>query len=333
MGEDVAALGEFGLIRRLVERLPEGAGVVLGPGDDAALVEVAGGTRLLATADLLVEGVHFDLAFSRPEDVGFKALTVNVSDVAAMGGTPRFALVSLGAGPAEPVERLEALYDGLAEAARAHGVAVVGGDTVRSERLVVSVAVLGEPPPRGPVTRAGARPGDVLCVTGTLGAAAAGLALLRAGEDPRARDLAERWPGLLEAHRRARARVAEGRAAAEAGARAMIDVSDGLLGDAGHLCEASGVGVVLDPASIPRAPGVDEVVAWLGGAPLGLPSGGGDDYELLIAVPPDRVEELARASAPTPLTQIGRFTEELGLRAEDGTPLEPHGWDHFAEDR
>jgi thiamine-monophosphate kinase len=319
MGEQLSDIGEFGLIRRLLARVPvEGEGVVAGPGDDAAVVAV-GDRALVATADLLVEGRHFDRRFSSAADIGFKALTVNVSDIAAMGGRPRWALLSIGAPADEPVGSLEELYDGIAEAARASGVVVIGGDTVAADSLIVSVAVLGEPGEGGVVMRSGAHEGDLLGVTGAIGGAAAGLTLLRAAErDSDARALLERFPNLARAHRRARARIWEGMAAAASGAHAMIDVSDGLAQDVGHIAEASGTGVVLEPADVPLEPGVAEASAW--GAPSALT--GGDDYELAIAVAPHDLDGLREALAPTPFTVIGRFGAEQ--RSEM-----PAGWDSF----
>ena len=335
VGEDARDLGEFGLIERLVARLgTPGESVVLGPGDDAAAVGF-GGTAL-ATADLLLEGGHFDLAFSSAGDVGWKALAVNVSDIAAMGGVPRYALVSLGAPASTPVATLEALYDGLGECARAFGVSVVGGDTVSSDRLIVSVAVLGEAGPSGVVTRGGARPGDVVCVTGSVGGAAAGLWLLRAAhEDDRSVALIERFPALAAAHRRPTPRVREGLAAAAAGATAMIDVSDGLAADIGHICEASGLGVEIREASVPVAGGVNDVAVWAGTDPKRLALGGGDDYELAIAIPAVQVPALAEALAPTPVTPVGEFVGDGRVLIErDGvrSPLAGLGWDHFGGD-
>jgi len=319
MGEQLSDIGEFGLIRRLLGRVPvEGAGVVTGPGDDAAVVEV-GDRMLIATADLLVEGRHFDRRFSTAADIGFKALTVNMSDIAAMGGRPRWALISIGAPADEPVATLEDLYDGIAEAARASGVVVIGGDTVGADAIIVSVAVLGEPGEGGVVGRSGARAGDLLGVTGGIGGAAAGLALLRAAErDPEARALLERFPNLADAHRRARARIREGMAATVAGAHAMIDVSDGLAQDVGHIAEASGTGVVLQTVDVPLEPGVAEASAW--GASSALT--GGDDYELAIAVAPEDLDRLRDALAPTPFTIVGRFGADPG-------PDLPSGWDGF----
>lgn len=334
MGEEVRDLGEFGLIGRLLGRLgAPGPGVVLGPGDDAASVRVAG--PVLATADLLLEGVHFEIGLSSPADVGYKALAVNVSDIAAMGGTPRYALVSLGAPASAPVATLEGVYDGLAACADAFRVAVIGGDTVRSDRLILGVAVLGEAGEGGVVTRGGARPGDVVCVTGALGAAAAGLALLRAAyEDADALGLLERYPGLAAAHRRPAVRAREGRAAAGAGATAMIDLSDGLAADIGHVCEASGIGVELRAGALPLAEGVAEAARWAGEDPLAFALGGGEDYELAITIPPAQLSALVAALAPTPVTPVGEMggDERAVVWGEgDRRPLEGLGWDHFRE--
>jgi thiamine-monophosphate kinase len=335
MGEDAGDLGEFGLIRRLVAgldaRLALGPGVVLGPGDDAAVVKTGGSVVL--TTDALIEGVHFDLALSAPADVGYKALAAAASDVAAMGGAPRYALVTLGTPAATLAATLDGIYAGLGECAAELGVAVVGGDTVASERILLSITVAGEPGEQGIVLRGGARAGDVLCVTGTLGGSAAGLALLKAAHhDAEAAELLERFPGLAGAHRRPVARVREGLAAASAGATAMIDISDGLAADAGHLCDASGLGVELRAASIPFAEGLPEAARWAGRDAIELALGGGEDYELAIAIPAVQVSALAAALAPTRVTPVG----ELGGSERviiDGArrPLAGLGWDHFRE--
>lgn len=335
MGEDLSDLGEFGLIARLRERIRSGAGIVVGVGDDAAAVVLPAGRLVLATTDMLVEGIHFDFALSSPADVGYKALAASCSDIAAMGGVPRFALLSLGAPGSTPAETVDAVYEGLAEAEVAFGVHLVGGDVVRAEWVLLGVALLGEEGEAGVVRRSGARVGDVVCVTGALGGAAAGLALLRAaGADPQAHGILDRHEGLAVAHRRGRARCAEGLAAGRAGATAMIDVSDGLAADLGHVCDESGVGIEVLDAAIPLAPGVEEVAAWLGESPSALALGGGEDYELAITVPPARLEELTAALRPTPLTPIGEVVAQARtlLRA-DGTsvPLGAFGWDHFAE--
>ena len=283
-------------------------------GDDAAVVPQPVG-RLLLAADAVVAGVHADLGLVGMDDFGWKALAVNVSDIAAMGGSPGQAVVTV-AGPLGEVD-LDLLYDGLKAAADTYRCPVVGGDLTHAPVLVVSVAVTGDagsadPPP---VLRSGARPGDVLFTTGPLGASAAGLVLLREGREAEGRE-------LVDAHRRPRARVLEGTAARSAGARAMIDVSDGLALDLWRLADASGVGVVVE--EVPAVPGVERA-----GSPGELALGGGEDYELVFAAPdPDRVRDaFARLDLRAPLV-IGRCTEDPGERRLRDAPLPRAGWEH-----
>jgi thiamine-monophosphate kinase len=286
----------------------------------------------LASTDLLVEGIHFDFAYSEPQDVGFKCIAVNVSDIAAMGGRASTALVSLGA----PAETSLALWDGVVagmiEAAGACGVAIAGGDCSVAPVLTINVAVLGRPSTSGIVARSGARPGDLLCVTGALGAAAAGLELLRsAGPDPFLRALLEQFPDLAKSHRRPPLRGAAGQAAAVAGATAMIDISDGLARDACHIAEASRCGVVIRAEKIPLAPGVAEVASALDVDSMRLAAGGGEDYELAIAIPAAAEPALAAAIAPLPLTVVGEFggSERVLRSADEAVPLDKLGWEHF----
>ena len=312
-------------------------GVVLGPGDDAALVDLGRHTGVL-TADMLVEGVHFDRDAMAPRDLGFKAISVNVSDVAAMGGSPRFAVVSLALTADVDAGWVVELYGGLREAAGEYGMSVVGGDTSRAPVVVLSVAVTGEVAVGGAVTRAGARPGDRLAVTGTLGGSAAGLRLLRV--DPRrirGAAAAERARALIASHVRPLARVGEGQTLAQAGATAMIDVSDGLSLDLARLCRASGAAAAVRLASVPVTPGLDELRGLLGADPLELALGGGEDYELLVALPGDAFEParvLLAERFGTPLTDIGELRAGEGMVAiePDGAerPLATTGWDHFA---
>jgi thiamine-monophosphate kinase len=323
------------VIRRLLaEDVP---GVTLGVGDDAALVEMGSHLGVL-TADMLVEGVHFDRATASPADLGYKALAVNVSDVAAMGGSPRHALVSLGLPEDVEVSWVVELYGGLREGAREYGMAVVGGDTSRADRVVISVAVTGEVVRGGEVTRAGASPGDRIVVTGALGAAAGGLMLLRAPAHDVAQAASSDWArSLVEAHLRPVARVGEGQTLAQSGATAMIDVSDGLAKDLGRLCEASGVAAAVVLADVPVALTLKQLADALPDLdPLALALGGGEDYELLATLPPEAVPSVEAKLAErfgTQLTEIGEIREGTGLVAveADGTerPLEPKGWDHF----
>ncbi len=315
-------------------------GVVLGPGDDAALVEQGRHTGVL-TADMLVEGVHFERELISPKDLGFKALSVNVSDIAAMGGSPRFAVVSLGVPGDVAASWIVELYGGLREAAAEYGMSVVGGDTSRAPVVVISIAVTGEVAIGRAVTRSGARPGDRVAVTGSLGGSAAGLRLLHV--DPRRISGpagGERARALIASHVRPLARVGEGQTLAQAGATAMIDVSDGLTLDLARLCRESGVAAAIRLDAVPVAPGLGELRAHIGADPLDLALGGGEDYELIAALPPDAVEPSRALLAErfgTTLTDIGELRAGEGLVAvrPDGSQhaLAPVGWDHFADER
>jgi thiamine-monophosphate kinase len=335
----VAPRSEDELIETIRKLLSGDApGVRLGPGDDAALVETGPNLGVL-TADLLVEDVHFERSTTSARDLGYKALAVNVSDVAAMGGSPRYAVVTLGLtddiDPAWVVE----LYGGLREAADEHAVAIVGGDVSRAERVVLSVAVTGEVPEGAAVTRSGARPGDRIAVTGSLGGAAGGLRLSRVEDRAANRSAGTEWGReLLAAYFRPVARVGEGQTLAQVGATAMMDLSDGLALDLWRLCRESEVGASVRLADVPVAGGLTPLAEALPDVdPLDLALSGGDDYELLVALPPDAVEPAAaklRERFGTQLTEIGEFVSEPGLVAvgPDGRerPLEPRGWDHFA---
>jgi thiamine-monophosphate kinase len=298
--------------------------VEVGVGDDAAVLRPTPGRRLVATTDVVVEGRHFTAALSDPEDWGWKAAAVNLSDLAAMGAEARWLLVALTVPPQTPAPLLDRVYAGLREACRAFTVALAGGDTSAGPVLSLAVTAIGEA--EQVVTRAGARPGDRLVVSGPLGAAAAGLGLLGRGPDDRqARDLLGRFPGLAAAHRRPQPQLAAGRRLAAAGASAMLDVSDGLAGDALHLAEASGVGLEVDAAAVPVAPGVAEAAALLGRDPLHLALAGGEDFAIAAALPPD---------APTAgATVCGRFTADPTRRVcrtpAGDLPLAGLAYDHF----
>lgn len=302
---DVSGRGEFAAIARLAEALRQPPRGEVWIGDDAAVLRPPS-QRLLIATDALVAGVHADLGLTSVADFGWKAMAVNVSDLAAMGGQPLAAVVAV-AGP--PDTDLDGLYLGLAEAAERWDCPIVGGDLVESPALVVTVTVVGsgdgQPPP---VTRGGARPGDALFVTGALGASAAGLRQLRAGQTD---------GPLVAAHRRPQARLAEGRAARTGGATAMVDVSDGFGADLGHVLTASGVGARLD-----RLP----VAA---GATLAEALGGGEDYELVFSAPdPVKVGEVfAEAGLAQPL-MLGRCTDEPDQRTLEGRALPASGWEH-----
>jgi thiamine-monophosphate kinase len=274
-------------------------------GDDAAVLGPPPGKLLLA-ADALVEGVHFDLSFGGASDAGWKALSVNVSDIAAMGGEATYAVSSVAA-PAG--SDLEGLFAGLLEASRHYSVTLVGGDLSLAAQLFISVAVIGGTDALPAVRRSGARPGDELWCTGPLGASAAGLALLKRGGDGDG--------SLAAAYLRPEARPAEGRLAARLGARAMIDVSDGLSSDLDHLATESGVGVILE--TLPVHPGASEEDAL----------GGGEDYELVFAMGDgtDVCGDFREAGLREPV-RIGRVVEDASVRMLGDRPLRPTGWVH-----
>lgn len=298
--------GEFAVIARLRRALPGPPAGQTWIGDDAAVVYPPSGALVL-TSDAVVGGVHVDLSLVGLDDVGWKAVSVAVSDVAAMGCRPLYALMTV-CGP--PDLDVDLLYRGVAEAIDAYQCPVVGGDLVAAEQLVISVAVAGETGHRTPVLRSGALPGDRIFVTGRLGGSAAGLRLLREGRIGADHSLAV-------AHRRPRARVAEGRAARATGATAMVDVSDGLAADLVHLAEASGVGVALDAVPVASGATRDEAL------------GGGEDYELVFtATNPGHVAAtFAEAGLRQPLG-LGYCTADPSERTLAGEPLVARGWEH-----
>ena len=295
-------VGEFGLIDRVVARLGTSQAVLLGPGDDAAVVAAPDG-RVVATTDVLVEGVHFRRDWSSAYDVGRKAAAANLADVAAMGAVGTSLLVGLAAPGDLPVDWALALADGLREEAAVVGAVVVGGDTVTADRIVVSVTALGDLGGRAPVTRAGAQHGDVVVLAGRTGWSSAGLAALQQGR---------RDGALVDAHRRPSPPYALGPALADAGATAMCDVSDGLVADVGHLARASGVVIGLHSGRL-----TDHTVD------LAHVLHGGEDHALVATLPPG-------AALPEGSRAIGRVSPGPPAVLLDGEPVEPRGWEHFS---
>lgn len=318
----IGELGEFALIRRVTSRFPRTDDVILGPGDDAAVVAAPDG-RVVATTDLLVEGRHFRREWSRAADVGRRAVAQNFADVAAMGARPTGLLIGFAAPADLPLEWADGFTEGVRQECAAAGGAVVGGDTVASDTLTIAITALGDLEGRSAVRRDGARPGDVVAVTGPLGLSAAGLALLRAGiEGPE--------PCLRE-YRRPSPPYAQGPAAAGLGATAMLDVSDGLVQDLGHICGASGVAVDLDSAALRPADELLEAVRLLGAAPgearsaaLELMLGGGEDHALAATFP----RRMALPAHWFPIGRVGR-AEGGNVVTVDGKPRKARGWDHF----
>jgi thiamine-monophosphate kinase len=310
-------LNEFEVIRRISALLPPAPPEVLVPvGDDCAVLKI-GGSTWVAASDMLVSGHHFK-DWAAPEDVGYKAVAVNASDVAAMGGTPRFVLVSGGALDPETALRC---FEGVMEACERFGVYPLGGDTTRAGALTVDVAILGELATQ-PVLRSGASQGDLLAVTGELGASAAGLLALENGGTGQER--------LIRRYLRPEPRLEAGPVAARLGAGAMIDLSDGLASDVHRVCERSGVGCSVDLDLLPVEDDTRELATALGRDPEVLAATGGEDYELLICAPEPVLDVLA-GSVGVPVTVIGEVTQgDVGFRRGDEPVEGLSGWDHFA---
>jgi thiamine-monophosphate kinase len=334
-------MGEFELLAKLRERLPpSGSRLCLGSGDDAAVTVPGGATA--TSVDALIDGVHFRRRWSSLPQIGHKALAVALSDLAAMGAAPGEAYVVLGVPPDLDEDGCLELLGGMSAIAAETGTTLAGGDVSRAPALTLAVTVVGHAPSAEDfVTRSGTRPGDVLAVTGTLGGAAAGLLLLEepAGE---ARspfvppsDTKDGLGALLARQLEPQPRLDAGRELAAAGATAMIDLSDGLGGDAGHLAAESGVSLQIDVAALPLQAGVAEVAAAAGHDPLDLATSGGEDYELLVALPEDRLDRAKAASeeAGTTLSRIGTVAAGNGveIKLPDGRLSKPAGYDQLGE--
>jgi thiamine-monophosphate kinase len=335
MSITVASLGERALIARLHTRLPPSPDHVrLGIGDDAAVIEAERGMQIVITTDSLVEQVHFRRDWTAADAIGHKALAVNLSDIAAMGATPRASLLSLAIPDDLLLEDFDRLVDGYAGLGAATRTPLVGGNIARSPGgLIVDVTVVGSVRPRRILRRAGARPGDELFVTGAPGMAAAGLALLSSGLDRAS--LRSDELECITRHERPDPRLRLGRLVGRtSAASAAMDLSDGLADAASALAAAAGAGVVIDAAAIPVHPGVAATAARLDRSPLDLALRGGEDYELAFAVPARRRSRFlaaARRCGNLPVTCVGRFERTSGAWLEsDGTrsPL-PAGFSHF----
>lgn len=328
--KSLAEIGEVGFLRRLLPSLRQTPGVIVGPGDDCAVVR--SGAQTLLTTDALVEGVHFRRDWLTAEQIGAKSMLVNLSDIAAMGGRPRFALMSVSAPPSLRRDELWRLHRGAARAARAAGVAIVGGNLSAAEQLVVSVTLVGEA--RRPVLRRGAKPGDALFVTGTLGDAAAAVQMLELGLRRTERGRAARDDAfVLRRFAAPTPRLETGRRLAETRlAAAMIDVSDGLVRDLGHICAASSVGAVVEPDRVPRSRAYDRLL----GPDIAPALAGGEDYELLFTVRPAALKRLERLRPQlgAPIHRIGEIVAGRGVRLRDARgklhrAASAGGYEHF----
>ena len=331
-------LGEFGFIRRVSQGcLVRPQGVERAIGDDAAAFALPSDQLTLVTTDLLVERVHFLRNATSAFNLGHKAMAVNLSDIAAMGGTPSEAFVSLAIPRDCPVEYLDGLYEGMKSLAARHAVNVLGGDTTGSqEDLVLNLTIVGHVRREEALYRAGARPGDIVCVTGTVGDSRAGLQFVREGASPP--DAALR--GLLDAHLLPRPHLEEGRFLAVSGAAtAALDVSDGLSSDLMHLIEESRVGIRIHADRLPISAALREFCARRGEDAVRFALAGGEDYVLAVTLRADRSEKVRQAFAARfgrPLYSMGEVTAsgELEFVTPDGLveTIRPTGWDHFGEE-
>lgn len=317
--DTVADLGEFALIDAVTAQGRQPETTVLGPGDDAAVVS-AGDGRVVATTDVLVQGVHFRLDWSSAEQIGRKAVAANMADVAAMGANPSALLVGLACPGSTKASLVQDLARGMHEEAAKVGAGLVGGDIVSADQVVVSITALGDLKGQRPITRDGAHEGDVVAVAGRLGWSAAGMAVLGRGfRSPAA---------VVDAHRCPEPPYEQGPVAAAAGATSMIDISDGLLADLGHVASASGVGIDLAPDALVPEVKLVEVSSALGADPLAWVLTGGEDHSLVATFPqagfvPEgwrQIGSVVPASADGPAVTLGGKPCEAGT---DG------GWQHW----
>ena len=341
MSETVAEIGEFGLIRRIQKFLQEESvqppGVTLGIGDDTASFRARSGYDMLVTCDCLIEGRHYLPDHITPLDLGRRAMVVNISDIGAMGGRPLYALVSLGLKSDTPVADVEAMYHGFCMELNPFKASIIGGNLTKMEDIIfIDITLIGEVKQGKIMLRSTARVGDAILITGYPGQAAAGLHLLsrsQSTEDLREHPLARAY--IFPSHR-----AKEGWAIGQSGvATAMIDTSDGFLGDLGHICHESGVGAVLIQEKFPITKDLRQAAVQLEQDPNELFLQESDDYELIVTCPPDKVAMIRSAITEVSdvlVTEVGRITETVGdiqLMLPNGTQrrITPTGWDHFSK--
>jgi thiamine-monophosphate kinase len=337
MGETLKELGEFGLIRRIRDLLKrEGAepsrDLTVDIGDDAAAFRPKPGYEILVTCDSVVESRHYLSRFMRPRDVGRRAMVLNISDIGAMGGHPRYALVSLGLKGEIPADDVEEIYRGFLEELNPFGAVIIGGNiTATGNDLFIDITLIGDAKEGRVLRRSGAGPGDVILVTGYPGESNAGMRLLL-------HSLAAADHPLVKSYIRPSHRAREGAAVADCGcATSMIDTSDGFLGDLGHLCEESGVGAELVQGRFPISNALAQGAALLNEDAQECFLGTSDDYELIMTCAPEHIQAVRAAVSATytgPVTEVGRITEPgrgIRLLLADGSErnLSPKGWDHF----
>jgi len=341
----IASLGEFGLIQRMSERLvdvPRSDKLIEGIGDDAAVYQIGGDMLHVVTTDVLIEGVHFDRSFIPMPFLGFKSISVNVSDVVAMNAKPLYATVSIGMPRNFSIEMMDALYDGMAQACSMYGMEIVGGDTSTAHALYISVTVVGEVHERDVVFRRGARVGDFLCVTGDVGGAYAGLKVLL-DQRQQLEDLGDQYEPDLDAHQyviqrqlqpKARLDMVEALAAAGIKPTSMIDISDGLASEVHHIATRSSVGATVRVPALPFDPETRAVADQMMDDIDAYALFGGEDYELLFTVDPADVEKIDALDGCSAIGNIEEATKGVRAYSPDTglMPLHPAGYQHFEEE-
>lgn len=340
----LSTLGEFGLIRKLEKHCQTlNTNVIQGIGDDAAILQTSPKESLIASKDLAIEGIHFDLRFENPKDIGYRTVVANMSDMAAMGAVPKFILVALAVPRSYSLDSLQAIYRGFKEACREHSISLVGGDTSASQSgLFLSITILGQVKKNRALRRQGAKVGDLVCVTGTLGDSRAGLEILKR-QVPRKKTVALRpyESFLKKRHLKPTARLLLGQYLSQHRlAHAAIDISDGLSGDLSHLCQASHVGVELRANDLPISRQCRIYATANDLDPFDFALIGGEDYELLFTIHRRHQSKLANLSrmVKTPITCIGTIKpKSFGLRLtlEDGTSqnISNRSYNHFSSHR
>jgi thiamine-monophosphate kinase len=338
MGKNI---GEFDYIKNLINKLPKtGQDVITGAGlDDAGVIKISEDQYMLATTDALVDGVHFTSKVFRPEEVGRKAIAVNVSDIAAMGAKPTYCLVSLVFPKTLDENYKTRLYDGIIEECKRYDIQIIGGNISRGQEIVVDIFLLGKTTPDRMLSRSGAKVGDKLLVTGFLGQAAAGLQLLTSYA--KKKEILRQFPDLISKQLTPTPRLKEALTIAQTRlATSMIDISDGLAQDIGHICNSSSVGVKIYEDKLPISIDVKDAAKMTGKTPLELALSGGEDYELCFTIPNKSVEKIISKiehKTKTPVNIVGEILSKesgqlLVLKNGEIIPLQSSGWDHFVLD-
>ncbi|MDP3487115.1 MAG: thiamine-phosphate kinase [Bacillota bacterium] len=317
-------LGEFGLIKALLCDQAQAEGVIVPAGDDAAVVEITPGMRIVYTCDCMVEDVHF-LPTAHGADVGFKLLASNVSDIAAMGGRPRFAVITLVAPGETSVEWLQDVYRGLGECCARYGVSLVGGDTSRGPKIMLNIALIGEIDPGKEMLRKNAQVGDLVCVTGPLGGSAAGLRVVT-GKVPRDLPAA---PYVLAKHYRPHPRVQEGQALTQLGCKCANDISDGLASEALEIAEASGVLIELVAEDLPTCPETQQIAKYCSEESLDYALYGGEDYELVFCIAPNLLPQLNQVLPRASVVGTVKRGQGVVLLAASGASSISTAYNHF----